>query len=457
MWKSKPNNAYRVGRNKAAKYHPERNIMQTPTEFANLNRRRFLKAAMGSTIGCLGAVSTAMPLWAGEEPAAKTKPDYPPARAVTSGPKHHFFGYYDKCPWNASGRYLLAMEIDFCDRQPNPGEALTVGLVDLNEGNRFMPLDTTTAWSWQQGTMLQWVGPASDREIIYNVTDGDHYAAVIRDVHSGKTRRLPCPIYAISADGKQAVTLPFDRLNRLRPGYGYMALLEKYQDDPAPAEIGIFWMDLRTGQNKLIIPIRKLAENKPDGRFTGANHWVNHLQFNPSGTRFCFIHRWAMPGKSFTTRYYTAKPDGSDIRLISDTGLFSHFDWRDDNTILGWARTKEKGNHFYLFDAVTGETEVVGDGVLTVDGHCNYSPNRKWILDDTYPDKSRLQTLILLRVADGKRFDVGKFYLPPQQTGPFRCDLHPRWNRNGAQVCIDSAHEATRQIYVIDVSEIVKA
>jgi hypothetical protein len=420
-----------------------------------MDRRGFLTTAAGSTVAYAGIGFTARNAPAGE--AASGKSEFPPARAVTSGPKHHFFGYYDKCPWDATGRYLLALEIGFCDRQPEAGEALTIGMVDLKDGNRFIALDTTTAWSWQQGTMLQWVGPACDREIIYNTTDGDHYAAVIRDVRSGKTRRLPLPIYAISRDGKQAVTLPFDRLNRLRPGYGYVALPERYKDDAAPAEIGISWMDLQTGQHKLIIPLASVASNKPQESFRGANHWVNHLQFNPSGTRFVFLHRWALPGKSWTTRMYTAKADGSDLRLLSDSGMVSHFDWRDDETILAWARTREKEDHFYLFNVMTGETQVVGDGVLTRDGHCNYSPDRKWILDDTYPDKERLQTLLLYRVSDGKRTDIGKFFLPPRLTGPFRCDLHPRWNRDGTQVCIDSAHEPTRQMYVIDVGEIVKA
>ena len=27
--------------------------------------------------------------------------------------KHHFFGYYDKCPWSKDGRFLLALETDF--------------------------------------------------------------------------------------------------------------------------------------------------------------------------------------------------------------------------------------------------------------------------------------------------------------------------------------------------------
>ena len=37
-----------------------------------------------------------------------------------------------------------------------------------------------------------------------------------------------------------------------------------------------------------------------------------------------------------------------------------------------------------------------------------------------------------------------------------RSDLHPRWNRDGTQICFDSVHEGTRQVYVLNVKEIVE-
>ena len=378
-------------------------------------------------------------------------------KTLTAGPKHHFFGYYDKCPWDRSGRYLLAMEIDFCDRQPKPGEALTLGMVDLKDKDRYLPFDTTMAWCWQQGTMLQWLGSSPDREVVYNAVADKQYVAVVRDVHASKTRTLPRPIYALSTDGKQAVSLPFDRLHRLRPGYGYCALPEKSPDDPAPEKDGIWWMDVATGKNELVVPIAKVAGNKPDERFRGAHHWVNHLQFNPSGSRFLFLHRWRVFEKPWMTRLYTCKPDGTDLRLTWDTGMVSHFDWRDDDTILAWVRTKDQGNKFVLIDVNAGESKVVGGDVLTQDGHCSYSPDRKWILNDTYPDRKRLQWLMLFNPKTGRRYDLNQFHLPPNLTGPFRCDLHPRWNRDGTQVCIDSGHEETRQVYVVDVGEYTRA
>jgi hypothetical protein len=95
--------------------------------------------------------------------------------------------------------------------------------------------------------------------------------------------------------------------------------------------------------------------------------------------------------------------------------------------------------------------------VLKQDGHCSYSPDGQWLLVDTYPDRQGLQHLMLYRLRDDRCTEIGAFMLPKSFRGkPWRCDLHPRWNRDGTQVCIDSAHEATRQVYVIDVSSVTR-
>ena len=93
-----------------------------------IDRRSLLKL---TTAAAVGAMTTRSLRKAG---AAPEPGPYPPAIPVTSGPKHHFFGYYDKCPWDATGQFLLAMEIGFYDRQPKPGEPLTVGMADLKDG-----------------------------------------------------------------------------------------------------------------------------------------------------------------------------------------------------------------------------------------------------------------------------------------------------------------------------------
>ena len=411
-----------------------------------LSRRSFLAA---SSLGGARLLAQGIP----------TKPDEIrlPARAVTKGPKHHWFGYYDKCPWDSTGRYLLAMENDFADRQPKPGEKITVGIVDLKDNDKFIPLDTTAAWSWQQGTMLQWLGSAPDSDIVFNsMVEQDAPVAVIRNVHTGKSRTLPRPIYALSNDGKQAVSLDFARLHRFRPGYGYPSYEEKFAEDPAPDKLGIWHFPLKDKEPTLIVTLKQLAENKPDARFKDAYHWVNHLQFNPGGTRIVFLHRWRIGQKLWNTRLYTVKPDGGDLRLHLDTGMVSHFDWRDDTTLLAWVKTPKDGNAFALIDVITDELTAIGKGVLTQDGHCSYSPDRKWILNDTYPDTNRLQWLMLYDPKSGRRYELNQFRSPKEYTGPVRCDMHPRWNRDGTQVCFDGSHDAQRQVYVVDVKDVVK-
>jgi hypothetical protein len=382
------------------------------------------------------------------------------ARAVTKpGDRklHHFFGYYDKSPWDQSGRYLLANQVGFADRQPGATDALTVGMVDLSAGDRYVPLGTTVAWSWQQGAMLQWVG-AGEREVAFNSLAEGEPAATVLDVRTGKGRTLPRPIYALSADGQRAASLDFARLHRLRPGYGYASYKEQFADDPAPEKLGVWHMDMASGKNALVVTLKQLAAFKPDERFKGAHHWVNHLLFSPGGTRLTFLHRWKPPGAtSWQTRMLTCKPDGTDLRIAFDDGMVSHFDWRDDTSILAWARTKKDGTRFHLVDVLTGETKPFGTDVLTQDGHCSYSPDRRWVLNDTYPDKDRLQTLMLYKVATGRRYDLNRFLSPKQYTGPVRCDLHPRWRRDGKAVCFDGSHDAQRQVYVVDVGDVAKS
>lgn len=111
-----------------------------------------------------------------------------PLRAVTTGPRHHFFGYYDKPPWDATGAYMLALETPLADRAPGPDDVALVGLVDLEAGCRFNPVAETRAWNWQQGTMLHWVPGAADRLIAFNDRRGDSFVTVLLDIHRGARR-----------------------------------------------------------------------------------------------------------------------------------------------------------------------------------------------------------------------------------------------------------------------------
>jgi hypothetical protein len=284
--------------------------------------------------------------------------------------------------------------------------------------------------------------------------------AVILDIHTGKRRVLPRPIYNVTRDGRWAVSTSLARLAHARPVVGYAGVRDPFADDPHPAGDGIFWMSLVDGAARLIVSLDRIARLKPLPSMAGVKHRCEHAVISPNDQRFLFLHRWprqAAAGRTFYDRLLTSNVDGSDLHILADDEYVSHFDWRDPQHILVWARQHGRGDHFYLFTDRSGKAEVVGQDVLTRDGHCSYSPDRRWILSDAYPDADALQTVLLYEVATNRRIDIGRFYAPPPvRSGDIRCDLHPRWSRDGRQVCIDSAHEGARQMYVLDVTEVIQ-
>ncbi len=416
---------------------------------------------------------------------------YPPVRGLTRGPKCHFFGYYDKSPWDATGRYVLGLETTFMDRPPTPKDRAVIGLIDKAEENTWRPIARTVAWNWQQGAMLQWLPSEPDRLIVYNDRREDRFVSVVRNIFADEERVLPRPVYALSPAGGYALSTNFARIADTRPGYGYVGLEDPGRENPHPADDGIFWMDLETGEHRLIISYAQAANFRSKPSMNGAKHWFNHIQVNTDGSRFAFLHRWCPWGQTrpWETRLLTADPDGSGLYSLADDGMVSHYDWRDPTHILAWARQEARPpstgplgirndlpsgepaksqdrlclDRFFLFTdrsktSPTGGSEqrgTVGEGVLTTDGHCSYSPERQWILTDTYPDEERMRTLILYRPEDDRRVDIGRFFAPKELDGEIRCDLHPRWSRDGHAVCFDSVHEGARQMYVVDVSGIV--
>ncbi|MGB0606675.1 MAG: TolB family protein [Candidatus Latescibacterota bacterium] len=60
--------------------------------------------------------------------------------------------------------------------------------------------------------------------------------------------------------------------------------------------------------------------------------------------------------------------------------------------------------------------------------------------------------IMLYEIETGEMIDIGQFHSEPQYTKDIRCDLNPRWSRDGKTITFDSVHEGTRQIWTADVS-----
>ena len=122
-------------------------------------------------------------------------------------PVYMGFIFYQCLQFDATGRYVLGMKVNFEKRNIRPDDRAEIGFIDLKDQNQWTKIGDTTAWNWQQGARLQW-RPKSD-EIVWNDHSDDGKTFVCRVYHfrTGKKRTLPRPIYDLSPDGSTALTI----------------------------------------------------------------------------------------------------------------------------------------------------------------------------------------------------------------------------------------------------------
>ena len=371
----------------------------------------------------------------------------------------YFFGYYDKSPWDATGRYMLCMRAKDTWSEPDPlGEAeiLLFDLnLDINDNNYCRVLANTHTWNVQQGCMAQWLGPDYSSRIIYNDLRDGKYCSVILDVNSTKERVLPIPVYTVSNDGMTALSLDFSRLHSLRLGYGYAALPEITKGISLPDETCIWKMDIETGKVVPLLKYTDFASFQPrkEMQEEGCVHKVNHLMISPNGKRFMVLYRWFVGQRKYT-RLITCNVDGTDMYVLSDDDMVSHCYWKNDKEIIAFERKKEYGPGFYLMKDKTQEWTHIWPQ-LSNDGHPSYCPtDNSLVVFDTYPSRSRIQEVKLGRDNDTEGESVktiAKVFSPFKYDNDTRCDLHPRWSRDGKKVCFDSVFEGHRGLYVVNV------
>lgn len=414
-----------------------------------------------------------------------------PIHRLGSDEGHHFFGYYNKTVWDRTGQYVLANRVPVADAHLTPTLEAELGFFDLANKDHFHFVGKTAAWNWQMGCQLQWLDGAPGRQLIYNCrTDNDNaiypgYASVVYDVDSGNQRLLPLPIYSVAPDSRFALCVNYSRLYITHETIGYPWKKAPESMPNAPADDGIHCLDIVTGQSKLVISFEDLRNFHPVVSMEKAIHWVSHIEISPDSSRFLLLHRWTERVKDetcFLHRLITANPDGSEMRLLEDSDhplpqLADDFDpnavgtydyekseyqishplWCADGRIIVWGPHARSIHYHRYTDAPNTPAEVIGKDILTENGHMSFSPvNARWLLSDTYPDASTHERILFIYdTQQNIRHDIGSFYADPNLKKENRCDLHPRWSRDGKSVCIDSVHEKERQMYAIDVSQIV--
>ena len=400
------------------------------------------------------------------KPSVTPFPEVGEPYAITQGPHDHLLAsYFGINSWSPDNRYVSVLETDVNGRLVAEDEAAKIFLVDLQDGNRMIPIGETYCWNFQEAAMFHWL-PWEDGACLWNDRRDGKFVTVIYNWKTKQERIVPYPVSAVSGDGEWAVSINYARLRLTRPDYGYAGQgQDPKRDDVWTEDEGLWVVNLRTGEAKLVLSIaqaRSLMTPVSDPR--GLAYFC-HTILSKNAKRIFFLARTvedldaqvAERGHVYRweTTSFTCNLDGSDLRRCYPDGWAgSHFNWLDDETLAVTAQWNA-GAHWAHTVFKVGEEEKVrhiGPGILDWDGHLIFSPNGKFLSTDGYWNQNGERTWVLVRLEDEAILPLGAFFVPERYREQYsRCDLHPRWRPDGKQLGFNSVHEGSRQVYLRDI------
>ena len=423
----------------------------------------------------------------------------------TTGTDAEWFGYYNYDTLNHDHTKML------CNRSKSECSKITVqdsieiGYYNLLSGN-WHKIGDSDSWNWPQGAMAQWLpGEGNENKVIYNCSRNGHLVSKIVDVANRETKDIDWAIYGLTPDGKKSITLDLERSYWCR-AYHYQSVANPDKDGRIVDGDGIYEIDLENNTRRLLIDIKDIVALSPDKDFDEMKHWVEHIMINPSGTRFCFLHRFSPVSNvlQYRTRICIADIDGSNLQVIPnwDTYMWSHFGWQgDDNfAIYSYKRpsfyknfdisTKVKENksnkvsikagirkialgvrsimpksllkrllsknsyyqHYVLDESGKYQLDTAWiKPYFDVDGHPSFTSDGKYMLTDSYPDQNNNRRYIVYNTGTGKGIIIAK--MPENKLpGNAACDLHPKLSRDNKYIVFDTTSSGKHSMMLFELN-----
>jgi len=380
---------------------------------------------------------------------------------VTSGPKHHFFGYIGhvrNIPWNSDGRYIVALETEFQDRMPQANDAADVVLIDTWRDNAVRVIDRSRAWNFQQGTMFYWNPEMPGSQLFFNDRDPrtNQVFTVLYDIDKRKRLReyryhgTPFGNSGVAQKGGYFLGLNYGRLARLRPVTGYPDAYDWTKDVAAPENDGIFLVDVATGVQRLLVSYKQLASLiRPRHPDVDAKHlFVNHTLWNRDDSRIYFYVRGDFDSRDGRIDVpCTIHPDGTGLTMHTQH-IGGHPEWELGTRIIGSAGGKQ-----VLYDV--DRKQIVGEigtqGIFPdPGGDIALSPDANWLVNG-FREKESNHYVVFHR-SDGTNVRTQGFPHPGYTGGELRVDGSPAWNRKSDEILFAAiAAGGTRQLFRLKI------
>ncbi|WP_338550512.1 TolB family protein [Roseovarius phycicola] len=182
-------------------------------------------------------------------------------------------------------------------------------------------------------------------------------------------------------------------------------------------------------------------------------HYLNAAKLSATGERFSVLYK-TIPSlehpHTWNVNAVVGTLDGKELQRVPLPGNASHYWWIDDDRIV-YTSNKGRRSDYLVYNCQTETLTPLTAPAPSVDGHPSlHVPTGRWATD-TYPDLCGEQHLYVL--SDDMQHRLGQFKASTRYSDECRCDLHPRWSRDGKSIFFDSTHNGSRAIYRIACDE----
>ncbi|MEK6793294.1 MAG: hypothetical protein AABZ39_00845 [Spirochaetota bacterium] len=395
------------------------------------------------------------------------------------GSIHRFF---DTSPISPSGRYLAVFRMPFEDRQPGPGDAGEVCIIDLAEGTEKI-VAKSCGWEPQMGANINW--GADDHTLFFNDVDTTTWKpfAWKLDPVSGSRVRMDGTVYHASPDGRWLISANMSTMRKTQPGYGVRIPDEQVRWNKGPsADDGFFITDTSSGRSRLLISIRDMLERAaPRVNIGDASQYEIygfHSKFNPQGTRLMLSLRWfpfhdtprfnmfAEAYKEVRYAWVTIGVDGSEPHCAVGPEQWEkgghHATWFPDGRHISMNLNIDRDvlRFVQVHEDGTALRKIRDD--LIGSGHPTIHPNGRHLLTDTYTKEKTAfgdGTIPLRWIELATGNEVCAVRINAAQPCPdavMRIDPHPAWDRTWRYVTFNAFVGGTRRVFVADFGDMLK-
>lgn len=358
---------------------------------------------------------------------------------------HIFCGYFDINPDNPyNSEQIIAGEVSkkaVCGK-----DKLDICLVNYKTNN-IKKISSTNAWNWQMGSRIRWSNKKNI--IIYNDYIEGEYCSIFYNIEEERIiKKIPYALYDISSDEKFGLSINFDRLQRLRAGYGYSNKKDETINENVPANDGLYKVDLENGKKDLLVSYKQLSEILPESKKNQC--YINHISISPNDDKVMFFFIWQTNKKpGWKATLFIFDLNTNEIKCLEKDSQVSHYAWRDNENILITGISKETTKAFYrIYNVINSTFKNIDENKLNKDGHPRFSRKFKGFYSDTYPNSRYKQQFF--KYLNNKYVPLMELYHDPRMFGEKRCDLHPHYFRNSEVIALDTTFEKNkRQILIV--------